>query len=93
MTWCMLEGVLWDVSCPRGMPARSAMDAAARSSIESHHRDSLAVISAVPGQFDSWDECFMAASSQTPRIQEAHLVAWHLVCELVERGIEDAERT
>lgn len=149
------------------------MDAAARSSIESHHRDSLAVISVLAGQFDPLlatvltcntsaltaigndcdftqifarqvracagpgdcvvgistsgrpanvleevrvareagsatigfigasghapatvcDECSMAASSQTPRIQEAHLVAWHLVCELVERGIEDAERT
>lgn len=33
------------------------------------------------------DECLIAASSNTPRIQEAHLVAWHLVCDLVERGM------
>jgi D-sedoheptulose 7-phosphate isomerase len=33
------------------------------------------------------DACLLAPSAQTPRIQEAHLVAWHLVCDLVERGI------
>jgi D-sedoheptulose 7-phosphate isomerase len=31
------------------------------------------------------DECLLAPSAQTPRIQEAHLVAWHLVCDVVER--------
>lgn len=30
-------------------------------------------------------ECFMAPSTSTPRIQEAHLLAWHLVCDEVER--------
>lgn len=30
------------------------------------------------------DHCFMAPSSITPRIQEAHLVAWHLVCDVVD---------
>lgn len=33
------------------------------------------------------DECLLAPSDQTPRIQEAHLVAWHLICDAVERGI------
>lgn len=33
------------------------------------------------------DECLLAPSDHTPRIQEAHLVAWHLICDLVERGI------
>ena len=32
------------------------------------------------------DECLLVPSSSTPRIQEAHLVAWHLVCDLVERA-------
>ena len=31
------------------------------------------------------DECLMAPSTSTPRIQEAHLLAWHLVCDAVER--------
>jgi D-sedoheptulose 7-phosphate isomerase len=30
------------------------------------------------------DHCFRSRSASTPRIQEAHIVAWHLVCELVE---------
>lgn len=33
------------------------------------------------------DECLRAPSTSTPRIQEAHLVAWHLVCDLVERDL------
>ena len=33
------------------------------------------------------DECLLAPSDHTPRIQEAHLVAWHLICDAVERGI------
>jgi D-sedoheptulose 7-phosphate isomerase len=32
------------------------------------------------------DECFLAPSDHTPRIQEAHLVAWHLICDAVERA-------
>jgi len=31
------------------------------------------------------DECLLVPSSSTPRIQEAHLVAWHLICDHVER--------
>ena len=37
------------------------------------------------------DECLLASSNHTPRIQEAHLVAWHLVCDMVERGIVEGE--
>jgi D-sedoheptulose 7-phosphate isomerase len=36
------------------------------------------------------DECLRAPSTSTPRIQEAHLVAWHLVCDLVERDLPTA---
>jgi D-sedoheptulose 7-phosphate isomerase len=39
------------------------------------------------------DECLRAPSDQTPRIQEAHLVAWHLICDLVERGVVAKEAT
>jgi D-sedoheptulose 7-phosphate isomerase len=31
------------------------------------------------------DLCLRAPSTHTPRIQEAHVVAWHLICDLVER--------
>lgn len=31
------------------------------------------------------DACLMVPSSDTPRIQEAHLLAWHLICDAVER--------
>lgn len=30
------------------------------------------------------DECLVAQSASTPRIQESHLLAWHLICEDVE---------
>jgi D-sedoheptulose 7-phosphate isomerase len=33
------------------------------------------------------DICLLAPSEHTPRIQEAHLVAWHLICDAVERGM------
>ncbi len=33
------------------------------------------------------DECLMVPSASAPRIQEAHLMAWHLICELVERSL------
>lgn len=33
------------------------------------------------------DTCLLAPSRSTPRIQEAHLLAWHLVCDEVERRI------
>jgi D-sedoheptulose 7-phosphate isomerase len=37
------------------------------------------------------DLCFHAASSFTPHIQEAHLVAWHIICDLIEGAIDDVE--
>lgn len=37
------------------------------------------------------DICFCAPSDCTPRIQECHLVAWHAICELVERTLLDAK--
>ncbi len=36
---------------------------------------------------DVADLCFRAPSNSTPRIQEAHIVVWHIVCELVERDL------
>jgi D-sedoheptulose 7-phosphate isomerase len=33
------------------------------------------------------DECFVAPSDATPRIQECHLLAWHLICNLVEKRV------
>jgi D-sedoheptulose 7-phosphate isomerase len=33
------------------------------------------------------DECLLAPSDHTPRIQEIHLVAWHLICDLVDDSI------
>ena len=33
------------------------------------------------------DDCLLVPSSSTPRIQEAHLVAWHLICDRVERTL------
>jgi len=35
------------------------------------------------------DLCFHAPSKETPRIQECHLVAWHLVCEVVENCVTE----
>jgi|APCry1669188970_1035186.scaffolds.fasta_scaffold49610_3 D-sedoheptulose 7-phosphate isomerase len=37
------------------------------------------------------DECLMAPSRSTPRIQESHLLAWHLICGLVERSVVGTE--
>lgn len=36
------------------------------------------------------DVCLRAPSPHTPRIQEAHIVAWHLICDLVERRLAAA---
>lgn len=36
------------------------------------------------------DTCLRVPSAVTPRIQEAHLLAWHLVCDLVERQVINA---
>ncbi len=33
---------------------------------------------------DMTDVCFRADSDDTPRVQEAHILMWHIVCELVE---------
>ena len=33
------------------------------------------------------DECFLAPADSTPRIQELHILAWHSVCEMVEREL------
>jgi D-sedoheptulose 7-phosphate isomerase len=33
------------------------------------------------------DACLIVPSTNTPRIQESHLLAWHLVCDEVERRI------
>lgn len=33
------------------------------------------------------DTCLLAPATTTPRIQEAHLLAWHLVCDEVERRL------
>ena len=33
------------------------------------------------------DLCFCAPSEETPRIQELHILAWHAICELVERQL------
>lgn len=33
------------------------------------------------------DLCFCAPAQTTPRIQELHLLAWHAVCEMVERTL------
>ena len=35
------------------------------------------------------DLCFHAPSTETPRIQECHLVAWHLICEAVENSVHE----
>lgn len=33
------------------------------------------------------DKCLLAPSANTPRIQEAHLLAWHLICDQIEWNI------
>lgn len=33
------------------------------------------------------DICFRAGSDDTPRVQEAHILMWHIVCELVEQAL------
>ena len=41
------------------------------------------------GMADHSDICFLAPATATPRIQELSLLAWHSVCELVERELVD----
>jgi D-sedoheptulose 7-phosphate isomerase len=36
------------------------------------------------------DLCLCVPSQQTPRIQEAHILAWHIICDLIERSFCDA---
>ncbi len=36
------------------------------------------------------DLCLKVPSRATPRIQECHIVAWHIVCDLIEREFADA---
>ncbi|MFN3820774.1 MAG: D-sedoheptulose 7-phosphate isomerase [bacterium] len=36
---------------------------------------------------DLCDLCFIAPAHRTPRIQEIHIAAWHLICDLVEKAI------
>jgi D-sedoheptulose 7-phosphate isomerase len=35
------------------------------------------------------DLCLIVPTTATPRIQECHIVAWHIVCDLIERGYAD----
>jgi D-sedoheptulose 7-phosphate isomerase len=37
------------------------------------------------------DVCLKVPSASTPRIQEAHILAWHIICDLVERCFADAK--
>jgi D-sedoheptulose 7-phosphate isomerase len=37
------------------------------------------------------DLCLKAPSANTPRIQEAHLLAWHVICDLAERNFADGQ--
>jgi len=39
------------------------------------------------GMQDYCDLCFRAPAETTPRIQELHLLAWHSICELLEREL------
>lgn len=41
----------------------------------------------LPGQplAAACDLCLCVPSGQTPRIQEAHILAWHVICDLIER--------
>jgi len=39
------------------------------------------------------DQCFRAPSAHTPRIQELHILAWHILCELVEEALSHADPT
>jgi D-sedoheptulose 7-phosphate isomerase len=37
------------------------------------------------------DVCLKVPSSSTPRVQEAHILSWHVICDLVERHFADAK--
>jgi D-sedoheptulose 7-phosphate isomerase len=36
------------------------------------------------------DLCLCVPSTETPRIQEAHILAWHIICDLIERSFSNA---
>jgi len=40
---------------------------------------------------EACDLCFVAPAVKTPNIQELHLVVWHAVCDLVEKGMVEGE--
>ena len=42
---------------------------------------------------DLADICFNVPSNETPRIQEAHILAWHIICELVESKIIESGKS
>jgi D-sedoheptulose 7-phosphate isomerase len=39
------------------------------------------------GMIEHVDICFRAPAESTPRIQELHLLAWHTICEMIEREL------
>jgi hypothetical protein len=46
-----------------------------------------------PGRMDALcDVCFHAPSSDTQRVQELHLVAWHAMCDAIGRTTERRPR-
>jgi D-sedoheptulose 7-phosphate isomerase len=38
------------------------------------------------------DHCLLVPSTDTPRVQEMHILSGHVICELVEKAITDASR-
>ncbi len=46
----------------------------------------------IPGEpmVSETDLCLCVSSPLTPRIQEAHILAWHVICDLVERSFSNA---
>jgi len=39
------------------------------------------------------DHCLLVSSTDTPRVQEMHILAGHAICELVEKAVDGASRT
>lgn len=61
----------------------SAMEAA-----RSKHALSIGCTGQEGGQLkDLVDICIRVPSSSTPRIQEAHILIWHIICEIIERSL------
>jgi D-sedoheptulose 7-phosphate isomerase len=38
------------------------------------------------------DACLCVPSNQTPRIQEAHILAWHIICDLVDQAFAEGDQ-